>query len=299
MVAGWLVLSVFVNNTNRAMRSVWHKWLWLGICLMFALSGACTVAHIARHNWAYITLNKALAADHIKAADRQAKLAHFVDYLHWAQSHNSQILSPQDNSKATMLRSIFIGEYYRSRGNVDRAAWWYRQAIQCEPYPLWQDSLSYAKRDRLLPNGNILITDFGDIERWISEPVNNANVNFESKDGVVCISYQNRSDQRDIAAYSLYPEDGVQLGYHTTLSARVKVEQGSFLTLELKVDGNLERYLNYYEGTGDWETFEFPLTGDVLQAIKLGVSEPSQLAATQLYRVWIDWIQLELASDLN
>lgn len=241
-----------------------------------------------------------MSADHIRAKDRQAGLERFLGYLR--SIRNEEVLpSPVEPlSETTMLRSIFVGEYYRLQGDMDKAARWYLLATQSDPLPLWQDSLQYAWRDRLLPSGDILITDFANVDGWVLDSINSNVVDgtFECVDGVVYVSYQNRPDQRDIVAYSLYPEGGMQLGYHTVLSVRVKIEPGSFLTLEIKVDDNLERYLHYYQGIGEWEVLEFPLRGGTLQAIKLGTGEPGESKTTPVYsEVWIDWIKLELALD--
>ncbi len=251
-------------------------------------------------NLAHLSFVKAMSANTIKATDRQEKLKHFVTYLHHSQ--DKVLLSPsvEAQTESTMLRSIFIGEYHRFQGDIDEAAQWYLQATQSDPFPSLQNSLSYARRKRLLPNGDILITDFSDVDGWQPDLVNYnvESITFDSTDGIALISYPNHLDRRDIVTYLLYPPGAIQLGYHIVLSMRVKMEPGSFLTMSVKVDDVLERHLNYYQGTGNWETLKFPLTGDLLQAIFLSFSEPGKPPTeVSTYNAWIDWMQLELALD--
>lgn len=267
---------------------------WILLVVLTVLIGFRDIKAKIHRNSAYLAFSRVMAADHIEATKRQADLKHFAEYISPEEDRGETLKSL---SEETMLRSIFIGEYHRLRGDIDEAARWYMQAAYSEPDSLWQDSLLCARRDRLLPDGDILITDFANVDGWVLDSNNSdvVDVAFESVDGIAYISYQNRPDQRDIVAYSLYPEGGVELGYHTTLTLRVRIEPGSFLTLEAKVDDVLERYLNYYEGTGHWETVRFPLEGEILQAIKLSVSEPGMDSETaDTYKVELDQMRLEL-----
>jgi tetratricopeptide (TPR) repeat protein len=247
-------------------------------------------------NLAYVSFSKALAADHIRATERQKGLTRFLEYLR--SDRDQEILLPEseDLTEKTMLQSIFIGQYYRFQGNEDEAANWYLKAIDSDPVPFWQDSLVWTPQHMLLPDGYMLIHDFSQMEGWkLASPTNVVDVTFESVDGIALMTYPNRSDQRDRAAYALYLNP-VPLSYHTVLVMRVKIEPGAFLTMVTKKDGILERHLDYYQGSGDWETLRFPLTGDELQMVKLIPSEPAKPKMASVYKIWFDWIKLELAS---
>jgi hypothetical protein len=250
-------------------------------------------------NLGYVSLSRALASDHIQATDRQVKLARFLAYLDSAGELDVPLSLVKQSNETSMLRSIFIGDYYRLRGDLNKAARWYLLAAHSEPFPSMQNSLLYAQRTRLLPDGDILIADFTNVDAWVPcWDNNNDDAALESDNNTALISYPNNLEQRDFVAYLLYPEGGLQLGYHTVLSMRVRVETGSFLTVEVTVDDVAwQRVLHYYRGTGDWETLRFPLTGDVLKMVELSVSEPEERLGRVRYSVWIDWIQLELGSE--
>jgi hypothetical protein len=266
---------------------------WILFAILVALIGVGAKAKIAR-NSAYLVFSRTMVADHIGATERQAALDRFAQFI----SPAGMTSAVESSSEETMLPSIFIAEYHRLQGDVAEAAQWYRQAARSKPEPTWQRSLLYVRRDRLLPDGGILIDDFQTIGNWKPDLVNNnvEEVVFESQDGIARLSYPNRSDRRDIVAYSLYPEGGVELGYHTTLALRVRIEPGAFLTLETKVDDVLERHLNYHEGTGSWDTVRFTLEGEILQMIKLSASEPGTGPETaDTYKVELGQIRLELS----
>jgi hypothetical protein len=266
---------------------------WILFVILVALIGVGAGGKIAK-NSAYLVFSRTMVANHIGATERQAALDRFAEFI----SPAGMISAVESSSEETMLPSIFIAEYHRLKGDMAEAAQWYRQAARSEPEPTWQHSLLYAQRDRLLPDGSILIDDFQTTGSWKPDLVNNnvEEVVFESQDRIACLSYPNHPDRRDIVAYSLYPEGGVELGYHTTLALRVRIEPGSFLTLETKVDDVLERHLNYHEGTGSWETVMLPLEGEVLQAIKVSASEPgTSLETADTYTVELGQIRLELS----
>ena len=281
------------------MRKRQKSLVWPGrrvLLLLVVFVSLANIEPILYKNLAYVSFGQALASDHISAMERQEKLMHFLKYLRLVRDQEISLPDAQDSAEKTMLQAIFIGEYHRFQGDVDEAAHWYLQAVESDPFPLWQDSLSYMLRNGLLPDGNILIDDFSDMRGWVPDSHNNAvDARFERIDRVTSISYRNLPAQRDLLAYSLYPNPlEMPLAHHAVLSIRVKLELGSYLTLEeVTLSNGRTRHLNYYRGTGEWETLKFSITGDILGEIKLIVSEPNEPREANIYRVWIDSIKLE------
>lgn len=268
-------------------------WLVLGILIVISLRRDLKVR--SYNNWNYAAFSRIMATDHIKAMERQAVLERFAEYLGLEQrQHDVADTFPE----TSMLQAIFIGEYHRLRGDKVEAAQWYRQAAKVESEPVWQRSLSYAQRSRLLPDGSMNFDEFSDVSGWVLDQVNSNVVDavFESQDGIAILFYQNQLDRRDTLAYMLYPEGGIRIGYHSLLSIRVKISPDSYLTVETKIDDILNRHVRYYSGTGEWEKVKIPLAGDTLQMVKLIFNEPGDPPpTTATHGYWLDWIRLELS----
>jgi hypothetical protein len=243
-------------------------------------------------NLSSLCFTQALVTDYIVATDRQAKLNRFLAYSHLEPNAIHSLEG--ETSQATMIRSLFMGEYHRFQGDMEVAAYWYSQAIHNDPIPLEQRALSYIPSARLLPDGNVLVDDMSHIDNWqVVNPTNVIDITFENRDGLGFISYQNDLERRDYLVYTV--SAGVlPLIYHPVLSLRVKLTTGSYLSVAAKVDGVTQRYLSYYQGTGEWETLRIPLQGSALYKLRFILSEPGKEARTSNYSIWIDWIKLEL-----
>ena len=267
----------------------------MGVIPLFLISAAITFSNssnIIYHNLAYLNLAKALVSDQIKAEDRQARLHDFINSPFYPQSGNISPPSVDEYSEISMLNAIFIGEYYRFQGNWDKAAQWYLVAIESDPFPVWQNSLSYLRKDKLLPDGTYK-DDLSNTNRWILDPSSNIEeLVFENSGGILNISFENIPNRRDKLAYVV--STGLfNLGYHRLLSIRMKLEPGTFFTLSAKTDDELERYISYYMGSGEWETIKVPLKGDVIHYLRMSFSETGKPNLSDSYQAQIDWIHIE------
>jgi hypothetical protein len=288
-------------------RNLWNdapgrRWLRLSLIVFFLLLVFGPAFQIALplvdQNLVMLNFIRAVTAESIQAVERQTTLARYADFLDDTREAG---VAEQGNrgTDASMLHAYFVGEYHRRQGENDEAAAWYRTAAHAAPQPNKQSSLAYAQRSRLLADGSLLVHNFSDLVGWQQIPETNVqDVMINSQNGALTFSYANRNDQRDIFAYQLFPEGGIPLGYHSILSLRALTEPGSYLTLETKVDGKYERHINYYQGSGEWETISVPLAGERLEAIFLSMGEPGKPpTTTPVYTIHLDWIHLDLRSD--
>ena len=275
-----------------------HTLLLIGIASFFIIMAHGDIKALFTKNIAYLYLSKAFTPEPIKATVRQEMLGDFVRWYQLSQNRTYMLPWSNETSKMLMLRSIFIGQYYRFQGDMESAVSWYLMATNSTPFPVWQSSLTDIWQNKLSKDGNVMLDDFEGVGGWIPHTNhNNSEATIESRDGIAIISYPNHLEQRDVVAYVLYPGD-LRLGYHTVLSVRVKIETGSLLTIDVKVDDGLERVLSYYPGTGDWETLQFHLTSEMFYVIYLNISEPwPPPTEIPVYKVWIDWIHFDLALD--
>ena len=244
-------------------------------------------------NLSQISLNKAINSDNITAENRQVKLTDFLRYMRLSGDKVLSAAEFKNSDNIGMLRAIFIGSYYRYHGYLDESLYWYKQAIDSDPAPLVQDSLSYLNSKRLVENGSILVDDLSDNEGWQFD--NSSNVEelvFENSDGILNISFENIPNRRDKLVFDV--STGLfNLGYHRLLSIRIKLEPGTFFTLSAKIDDELERYVSYYQGSGEWETITVPLHGDVIHYLRINFSETGKPNLSDSYQAQIDWIHLE------
>lgn len=240
-------------------------------------------------------------AENITAETRQAELIKYVNYLQSIGYDSKKETIEQDLGTDSMLQAFFVGEYFRMQGALEDATYWYLQSARGEATPLYQDGLDYAVRSRLSPDGSMLLHNFATMEGWKLDKVNSnvRNVDVSTTQGHTTILFQNQPQQRDALAYELYFQR-LPIGYHSTLSLLANVHPGTFLTLEIRADGKLTRYLNYQEGVGEWMSYDFVIEGSALEMVKLSFSEPSETAtASDLYSVELDELKLHLTEDVG
>jgi 4-amino-4-deoxy-L-arabinose transferase-like glycosyltransferase len=112
-------------------------------------------------------------------------------------------------------------------------------------------------------------------------------------ESVLTIVYSNTQGVADAVFFDL--PLNIDLREALALLLRVKLAQGSYLTLETVVDGQYWRpvNLNYYQGTGEWTTLIIPLAnGQHLNAVRISVSEPDETPRTPRYALSIDWLKI-------
>jgi hypothetical protein len=112
-------------------------------------------------------------------------------------------------------------------------------------------------------------------------------------ESVLTIVYSNTQGVADAVFFDL--PLNIDLREALALLLRVKLAQGSYLTLETVVDGQHWRpvNLNSYQGTGEWTTLIIPLAnGQHLNAVRISVSEPDETPRTPGYALSIDWLKI-------
>jgi len=104
------------------------------------------------------------------------------------------------------------------------------------------------------------------------------------------MSYKNNLEKRDGFAYFSRPD--VLISNYKELLLRLKGESGTLLTVEIVVDGNRSRPLNYQPVPADWDIWAIPIQGNVLNEILIGIGELEPVLAPLEYHLSIDWIAL-------
>lgn len=246
-------------------------------------------------NIANISLNTALGKPAIEITERQKFLTLFLKY------NDVDLTKVSDTPhQAKPTQALFIGEYYRLQDDLQQAAGWYKQVIEADLPFDWVLPIGSGWYKNLESDGDLILFDFSNTNSWVltSAEEKPENIVFKSENNIAEISYDNNYAKRDMLAYSsfLKLQDNI-LPYYEILAFRVKVDENSFFTIETVVDGERQRHLHYYKGSGDWETFSFNLSGNSLDEIKLIISEPDDLNVAQTHTVYFDWIKLEMIQD--
>lgn len=266
-------------------------WKWILFLGSFLALVGFGLSRTVPRNIAYLALNRALGS----ANESQANdIVIFAQY--WDQTNGQRPTRQLENLEDTPARqAFFIATYYMYHQDMSTAIQWYQYAI-ADP-SAWPDATQPIWRERLMPDGQILLDDFVTPDFWKVDEVNSnvTAVTLQSTDSIVHISYPDRPDTRDRLAYSLFPNpDQVPLGYHRTLAVRVQVATNSYLTLETVTDGMRQRHLDYVQGRGEWQILRLPLEGDILKEIKIIISEPDGPSDSNSREVWFDWVKLEM-----
>jgi hypothetical protein len=141
------------------------------------------------------------------------------------------------------------------------------------------------------------IDDFDNLsDNWKPHPANNIEGEFSAKDGALRLGFFNRKGIRDIYAYGYYFEDPPSSV--SSLTLRIKLEPGTFFTVDVKVSGQVidPRFLNYYtSGANDWEAIRVPIPEGDFEAFWVGISEPPNFSdQVANMRVQIDWVKVDV-----
>ena len=93
----------------------------------------------------------------------------------------------------------------------------------------------------------------------------------EPATNLLTISYENVPQVEDRFIYQWRGNMSLPAWYAVEVVSRL--EPGAFLTLEIRTEHGLKRYVNYEPGTGEWETFVLPLEGNQLRHIYILVTD--------------------------
>jgi hypothetical protein len=251
-------------------------------------------------NLANISLNKELWRENRATSERQRVFAQIARLFEssWPNGHVSSSALLLDTPCA-MLPTTAIALSHRWQRDWTNAAIWFRRAAEAEPYPPVQSSLLIPAFIDLNAEGNLVI-DWEDTY-WrfaggsLSYPGNQASVTAPQDDGTITISYHNDLSRMDHFEYSWNGQ--LQLSYWRTAKLSIRIHPGTYFTIETLSEQERIRPIGYYEGTGQWEEFSFPIKGALLQQVLISLSEPSVEATTPVYAIDIKPVTLVLNED--
>jgi hypothetical protein len=125
------------------------------------------------------------------------------------------------------------------------------------------------------------------------------SVESDSTGQILTLSYENRPQERDRAVYAW--RGSLDLPYWREFQVDAKISEGAYLTVEVRTENGLERFVNYRRGQGEWETFVFPFEGTELRHIYFMLGEPANAvnADTPTYEVQLKPVKMLLATELQ
>lgn len=118
----------------------------------------------------------------------------------------------------------------------------------------------------------------------------NVQGHFGARGGVLEMSYINKPYERDRFAYISLPNLPVR--DFSELLLRLKGVPGTLLTIEVVQDNLRTRPFNYQPSPNDWEIWNVPISGEVLNEILIGIGELDLVSMPEEHRLTIDWIAL-------
>jgi hypothetical protein len=253
--------------------------------LLLLITGERLVSSFS-FNLAGVVLNKTLWRGEQTARDRQEALAMTAKLLEVASGKRSSSSTEAVlNKECSMIPSMVIADDYRRQKDLKKAAFWLHHAATTAPYPSLQHAVLLPGWIQITPQGN-LVVDWS-ISSWhFRSDSQLADLAIDEEYGWLALSYRNKLGQRDKVIYEW--KGPLQLSYWHTLQLRARVHPGTYLTFETHSDTGVERHLNYYGGTGRWETFSIPLNVDKLRYIYISISEPSPDSLVLDYAVDIE-----------
>jgi len=247
-------------------------------------------------NVAHVTLNKTLWQEQT-AIDRQRALslaAGLFDLARGELPTPYAEIAPED--QCAMIPSIAIAEHYRRRKDIALAADWLHRAAAAPPYPSPQDAIVLPPAVSVTSQGDIVL-DWS-ARAWHfradSQPADQALDNVR---GWLTISFRNTPGVRDNVIYSWWRS--LEVPYWHPLRMRVRIHEGTFLTIETNSRAGSKRHLNYHQGSGQWETFTIPLDDDELRFIYILLKDPSAEPTVPDYAVDIEPLMLLLDEDIG
>jgi len=242
-------------------------------------------------NVASVILNKALWQEQV-AIDRQRSLSLAARLLDVATgelpTRNAELAS---GAQPAMIPSIAIAEHHRRRRDFALAAFWLHQAASAPPCPSLQDPIVVPAAVSVTSQGDIVL-DWSSRAwhfRADSQPADEA---LDNVHGWLTISFRNTPGVRDKVVYEWWGRLAVP--YWHTLQMRVRIHEGTFLTMETNSRAGSKRHLHYHQGSGQWETFTIPLEDDELRFVYISLSEPSANPTVPDYGVDIEPLTLLL-----
>jgi hypothetical protein len=138
----------------------------------------------------------------------------------------------------------------------------------------------------------LVVESFYNANSWRLCPwCNNYNFHYyNTSDGILKLEYKNENKgplEFGIQSFPFLPLEGF-----TEFAIYVMGEYGTVLTVEVVVDEERIRLFNYRLVPKKWEIWNYPISGQTLQEILIGVGDQKDMPGNENYRVYIDWIAL-------
>lgn len=176
------------------------------------------------------------------------------------------------------IQIYLLGDYSSAKKWITRANEF--ADIQLEELP--GDELS----------NNFIFESYLNTNAWREcKDCNNVSGGFEVHDGIFELTYKNDFTKRDKLAIVSYPD--LPLYFFDVLKFRLKADKGTLFTLEIVIDGERSRPIEYEEISENWVELSVPIKGITLNEIGLSFSEMESQATPNSYRLSVDWISLK------
>lgn len=228
-------------------------------------------------------LNKTIWQSGQTATQRQRMLSWAAMLLETGYGEGS-LSDDGSRGQRSMIPAIAIADYHRKQRDFDEALFWLHRAIEADPAPVVQDALILPRWASIDQKGNIVL-DWASNWRFRSDS-QTADLTMHEEQDWLTISYENTLGRRDKVIYQW--AGPLDIPYWHKLRVKARIYRGTFLTVETHSAAGVERYVNYFKGSSEWEEFIIPLNVDEIKWIYISVSEPSADSSTPDYVVDIE-----------
>jgi len=245
-------------------------------------------------NLANISLMSALQSN--SAHTRQLYVKDLVKWLKLSIGTGQNGIASEKTDNVSMIRALYIAQYYRLHHRDIDALPWYIQAAQSELEANQFAAIRPVPLEFLELDGTILLDDFADLAQWHrTSNTNVTNIKVTASESMTEISFHSHAKTRDILGFAYSNTIPFPTAYHNRLAIRIRSVNGAYLSVETVESGKRYRKLNYSRLTADWQIIYLPITEDYLDSLTISFTEPDNLPYKQpQIHVWLDWIRLEL-----
>jgi hypothetical protein len=227
-------------------------------------------------------LNQATGVGYLSPNQRQARL-----------SLLKPVSSMESAAEVSPQQALFIANHYQHEGRLPQAISWYRRAVESTAFRSWQEARPYQWRPMLTPAGDISLTEFDQIDGWVSTgPFENPMRDLATVNHGVASIHLPPGAEGLFAAYSTYPNRiALPVGPHRNLAIRLNASPGIRLSVEAAIDGDRQPLLQDFTGTSEWQTVALPLPDGSFREVRIilfgtGSSDSESIR--------FDWIRLQI-----
>ena len=176
-----------------------------------------------------------------------------------------------------------VGDGLRDVGQYKESNDWYTRGSAMVGKPL--DDFSGLREGE-----NYLIESFASSRNWLPYPTNASGV-CVTLDGILEMSYDNNFGKRDVFSY--YRNFNIiNIEQYKELIIRLKGNPSTYLTVEIVVDGERIRPIEYQPLPENWDLWQIPLTNSKLANITFSISEKGSGEKVDHHVLFVDWIAL-------